>query len=219
MSLVTASPDRDDSQVRFRKPSWRDPRLLIGLLLVLASVAAVTALVGTADRTTDVYVLRTEIPVGGEVTGDDLSVVAVRLGELESAYLQADEGIPEAAVAMSVLREGELVPRSALGRADALDRKPIGLTIDDPLPAGTVTGSRVDVWVAFEGEGGSVEPPTQLLEAAEISELTVSESALGGGNGSTLVHVLVADDALPELLDALLNEARIALVLNPSGAP
>ncbi len=217
--MVTTTPDRDESPVRLRKPSWRDPRLLVGLLLVFASVAAVTALVGNADRTTDVYVVRTEIPVGGPVTAKDLSVVAVRLGELEPAYLRVDERIPEAAVAMGVLREGELVARASLGRADDLDRKPIGLTIDDPLPAGTVTGSRVDVWVAFEGAGGTVEPPTQLLEAAEISELTVSESALGGGNGSTLVHILVAEDALPDLLNALLNEARIALVLNPSGAP
>ena len=30
------------SAVRFRKPSWRDPRLLVGLLLVLLSVVAGT---------------------------------------------------------------------------------------------------------------------------------------------------------------------------------
>ncbi|MHA7153653.1 hypothetical protein [Arthrobacter sp. TMN-50] len=217
MSSLAATPGEDEPPGRLRKPSWKDPRLLVGLLLVLGSVAAVTALVGNADQTTDVYAARAEIPIGSEVTPEDLIIVAVRLGDLQPAYLRVDEGIPADQVATSLLREGELVPRAALGAADALDRKPIGLTVDDPLPTGTTTGSRVDVWVSLEGEGGAFEPPIQLLEAAEISELSVSESALGGGSGSTLVHVLVGDERLPELLDALLNEARIALVLNPGG--
>ena len=219
MSLLAVTPERDEPSVRLRKPSWKDPRLLVGLLLVLASIAAVTAVVGSADQTTGVYAARADIPVGAVVTSADLTVVAVRLDDLQLAYLGVDEGVPEDAVATHLLRAGELVPRAALGAADELDRKPVGLTIDDPLPAGTATGSRVDVWVSLEGEGGTWEPPTQLLEAAEISELTVSESALGGGTGSTLVHVLVGDETLPELLAALLNEARIAIVLNPGGSP
>ena len=219
MSLLAGTPERDDPPGRLRKPSWKDPRLLVGLLLVLASVAAVTAVVGNADQTTGVYAARAEIPVGTEIVPSDLTVVAVRLGDLQSAYLRVDQGVPEDVVATALLRAGELVPRAALGAADQLDRKPVGLTIDDPLPAGTTTGSRVDVWVSLEGEGGSWEPPTQLLEAAEISELTLSESALGGTAGSTLVHVLVGEEALPELLAALLNEARIAIVLNPGGSP
>ncbi|MBG6179944.1 hypothetical protein [Arthrobacter sp. CAN_A1] len=218
MSSLAATPGKAEPPVRLRKPTWKDPRLLVGLLLVLASVAGVTALVGNADQTTDVYAARVEVPIGREVTPEDLTVAAVRLDELQSAYLRVADGIPEDLVATSLLRAGELVPRSSLGAADALDRKPVGLTVDDPLPTGTSTGSRVDVWVSLEGDDGTFEPPTQLLAAAEISELRVSESALGGGSGSTLVHVLVDDERLPELLDALLNEARIAIVLNPGGS-
>ena len=40
---------------RLSKPSWKDPRLLVGLLLVLASVAGVVALVDAADRTVEAY--------------------------------------------------------------------------------------------------------------------------------------------------------------------
>ncbi|MHA7292868.1 CpaB family protein [Arthrobacter sp. HLT1-21] len=218
MSSLAATPGEDEPPVRLSKPSWKDPRLLVGLLLVFASIAAVTALVGNADQTTDVYAARAEIPIGSGVTPENLTIVAVRLGDLQPAYLRVAEGIPENLVAINLLRAGELVPRASLGAADALNRKPIGLAVDDPLPTGTTTGSRVDVWVSLEGEDGTFEPPTQLLEAAEISELRMSESALGGGSGSTLVHVLVGDERLPELLDALLNEARIAIVLNPGGS-
>ena len=36
---------------RLRRPRWRDPRLLVGLVLVLASIAGVVALVASAQRT------------------------------------------------------------------------------------------------------------------------------------------------------------------------
>ena len=35
---------------RLKRPSWKDPRLLIGILLVLASVVGVISLVGAADQ-------------------------------------------------------------------------------------------------------------------------------------------------------------------------
>lgn len=215
MSLRTDSPS-PTSPVRLRKPSWRDPRLLIGLLLVLVSVAGVVALVTSADQSTDVFAAKEEITVGRELAPEDFTVVQVRLGDLDPTYLSVEDGVPENAVAMSLLRKGELIPAAALGTADALDRKPIGLTVTDPLPSGTETGSRVDVWVSLRGEGNSYAEPELLLEAAEISELAVSESALGASQ-TTLVHVLVGDETLPALLSALSNEARIAVVLNPGG--
>ncbi len=53
---------------RLKRPSWKDPRLLVGLLLVLASVAGVVFLVGSADRTTEVYAARDGIAVGETLT-------------------------------------------------------------------------------------------------------------------------------------------------------
>ena len=200
---------------RLKKPSWKDPRLLLGMLLVLGSTAGTVALVGSADRTTDVYAVGTAIPVGTPVSAGDLTVVPVRLGDLSGAYIPVSEGIPEGAVASSLLRKGELVARTDLGTADRLDRKPVGLRIDDPLPAGTQAGSRVDVWAALPDDRNGFAEPRRILTAAEISELTVDESVLGA-NRSTLILVLVADRDLPGLLSAQSNQAEIAVVLNPS---
>ena len=36
---------------RLKAPSWKDPRLLIGILLVLLSVSGVVAVIGSADKT------------------------------------------------------------------------------------------------------------------------------------------------------------------------
>lgn len=199
--------------LRLRKPSWKDPRLLIGLLLVCVSVAGVIALVESVDSATEVYAAREDLPVGAELTEEDFQIVPVRLGDIEGSYRVATEGIPENAVAQQLIRAGELLPGSSVGSADGLDRKPVGLTIEDPLPTGTATGDRVDVWVSPRGEGNEYGAPELLLEGAEIFDYTEEDSALGASQ-SVRVFVLVDDETLPALLDALSNEARIAVVVN-----
>jgi hypothetical protein len=213
---VTTDTRSTDTQgaARLRKPSWKDPRLLIGVLLVLASTAGVVALLASQDRTSDVYSARQDIAVGTALSPEDLVAVPVRLGDSTGAYLPVSEGIPENAVLTRLVTEGELVPAAAVGTADDLDRKPVGLSVKDPLPTGTAAGDRVDVWVSLRTDTNSYDQPRLLLEAAEVSELTVDESALGA-SASTLVQVLVDDEAMPELLDALSNDARIAVVLDP----
>jgi hypothetical protein len=220
MSAAAGRAARTPTAPRVTRPSWRDPRLIIGLLLVLASIAGVTALVGSLEKTTEVLAARTELHVGAELGADDFSTVSVRLGSLQKAYLQAEAGLPPEAVATRLIRPGELVPAAAVGTPDELDRKPVGLPVEDPLPDGTAAGSRVDVWIALPGpgtgQGARFEPPQLLLEGAEISELSVNESALGTASSSH-VYVLVEDAALPALLNALSNEAKISVVLNPRG--
>ena len=63
------------------------------------------------------------------------------------------------------------------------------------------------------GEGNGFGAPELLLEGAEIYDYAVEDSALGA-TSSARVFVLVADETLPALLDALSNEARIAVVVN-----
>ena len=188
---------------------------MVGILLVLASTAGVVALVGSADQTTDVYAIDKAIPIGTPVSAKDFTVVPVRLGEVSEAYLPAAESIPENAVASSLLRKGELLSRSSLGRADELDRKPVGLRVDDPLPAGTSAGARVDVWASLPDERNGFKEPKQILTAAEISELSIDESVLGA-NRTTRILVLAQDGDLAVLLSAQSNGAKIAVVLNPS---
>lgn len=216
---TTVSTDTRAAQLpseapRLKRPSWKDPRLLIGLLLVLASTAGVIALLESRDTTTEVYSARQDIAVGSALTAEELVAVPVRLGDSTGAYLLVAEGLPEGAVATRLITQGELVPSAAIGRADELDRKPVGLTVEDPLPTGTAAGDRVDVWVSLRTDTNTYEEPRLLLEAAEVAELTVGESALGSSS-STLVQVLVDDAAMPELLNALSNDARIAVVLDP----
>ena len=214
MSIDTRGSQTASEAPRLKKPSWRDPRLLIGILLVLASTAGVIALLNSQNTTVQVYSAREDIAVGSAVTAEDLVAVPVRLGDATGAYLPVAGGVPAQGVALRLITQGELVPTSAIGVPDDLDRKPVGLSVEDPLPTGTAAGDRVDVWVSLRTDTNTYEEPELLLEAAEIAELTIGESALGASR-ETLVQVLVDDASLPELLNALSNEARIAVVLNP----
>jgi hypothetical protein len=202
---------------RLKKPSWKDPKLIVGILLVLASVAGVISLVGAADQTAEAYTAREAIAVGEKLTVDKLNRVKVRLGDLEQHYLTPATGVADGLVAAQRIGKDQLVPRASFGQLDGLDRKPVAVTIDEALPAQAVAGSRVDVWVALPDTRNGFSQPTLLLPGAEIAQITPGSTALGSAR-STVVMVLVADGQMPDLLGAQANKAKISVVWNPGGA-
>ena len=202
---------------RLKRPSWKDPRLLVGVLLVLASVAGVISLVGSADRTTEVYAARDAIAVGEMLTEDNVVRAKVRLGDTERQYITAEGGLPEGVVAVQRIGKDQLVPRQSLGAVDALDRKPVAVTVEEALPSQAMAGTRVDVWVALPDAKNGFSEPKLLLPGAEIAEITSGSTTLGSSR-STVLMVLVADSHMPELLGAQANQAKISVVWNPGGA-
>ncbi|MET1021993.1 MAG: hypothetical protein ABWX69_07325 [Arthrobacter sp.] len=202
---------------RLKKPSWKDPKLLVGVLLVLASVVGVIALVGAADQTAEAYTAREAIAVGEKLTVDKLNRVKVRLGDVEQHYLTPATGLADGLVAAQRIGKDQLVPRDSFGQLDSLDRKPVAVTIDDVLPPQAVAGSRVDVWVALPDTRNGFSQPSLLLPGAEIAQITPGSTALGSAR-STVVMVLVADEQMPKLLGAQANKAKISVVWNPGGA-
>lgn len=202
---------------RLKKPSWKDPKLIVGILLVLASVVGVISLVGAADQTAEAYTAREPIAVGETLTVDKLNRVRVRLGDLEQHYLTPAAGVADGLVAAQRIGKDQLVPRESFGQPDGLGRKPVAVTIDETLPAQAVAGSRVDVWVALPDTRNGFSKPTLLLPGAEIAQITPGSTALGSAR-STVVMVLVADGQMPDLLGAQANKAKISVVWNPGGA-
>ena len=87
-------PEVSATAARLKRPSWKDPRLLAGILLVLVSVAGVVFLVGSADRTTEVFAARDGIAVGERLTEENVVRAKVRLGDTETQYITAESGLP-----------------------------------------------------------------------------------------------------------------------------
>lgn len=202
---------------RLKRPSWKDPRLLVGVLLILASVVGVISLLGSADKTTEVFVAREAIAVGEKLTPDNVSRVKMRLGEVESHYITAESGMPDGVVAVQRIGKDQLLPRESLGAVDLLDRKPVAVTVQEALPEQAVAGTRVDVWVSMPDARNGFAQPKLLLPGAEIAEVSPGSTALGSSK-STVLMVLVGDEHMPSLLGAQANEAKISVVWNPGGA-
>lgn len=202
---------------RLSKPSWKDPRLLIGILLVLASVAGVVALVGNAGKTVPVYAAKDALVVGQKITPESFNIVQVQLGDVGGKYLNPEVVLGENSVAVRMVPKGELVARSSIGQTDALDRKPAPVTVSEPLPKEVVVGSYVDVWVALPDERNGFQAPVLMLPGAEVAALNVASGSLGSGKYMQIM-VLVSDAQMPKFLGAVANKAKVSVVWNPGAA-
>lgn len=203
---------------RLRKPSWKDPRLLIGILLVLASVAGVVALVGNAATTVPMYAAKDALVVGQSITEDSFTIVQVQLGEVDRKYLNPADELDANAVAIRMVPKGELVSRTSIGKVDALDRKPAPVTISEPLPKEVVVGAYVDVWVALPDDRNGFAEPILMLPGAEVAAVNTAPGSLGSTKNMALM-VLVTDVQMPKFLGAVANKAKVSVVWNPGAAP
>ncbi|TNM60040.1 hypothetical protein FHN55_19840 [Streptomyces sp. NP160] len=230
-ALTPASP----LAARLRAPSWRDPRLVVGLVLVLASVLVGARVVSAADSTVPVWVAAHTLVPGEEITAEDVRAVRVHLEGGAGGYLAADAQPPHGAVALREVGSGDLLPRSAVGSAAALTTRPVGLPVTGPLPSGLVAGALVDVWVtpaptrgapvaAAAAAGGpsaaaqEVSGPRQLAAAAVVQEVVTEGGSFATGRGG-LVQVQLPPAELQQALQALADGATVSLVLVPGSAP
>jgi hypothetical protein len=207
---------------RLRRPSWRDTRLLVGVVLVLASVALGSRVVALADDTRPVYAARTTLPPGTTLTADALVVARAKITGTPGRYLAADRPIPVGQVVLRQVGPGELVPVSSLGAASALSRRPVTVPLDGPVPAGLVTGALADVWASERSRetagGAQYAEPRRIAQGVEVFHVAADGGSLSAAAG-TSVEVLLDESELSSVLDALANEARTAVVPVPGSAP
>lgn len=204
--------------VRLRRPSWRDPRLLAGLLMVAGAVALGSWAVSAAQASTPVYLARGTLVPGASVGAGDLVVGQVRLAPAEAAhYLAVTVDGPPDLVVLRTVFAGELVPLSAVGEQASLDVRPVPVAIAEAPSDGVVPGARVDLWVSAGNATSDVDgavAPRLLAEGLEVAEVTRPSGAFAVGGRST-VHVLVPTGSLPEVLGALGTDGTVQLVLVP----
>jgi hypothetical protein len=198
------------------RPSWRDPRLLGGLLLVLLSVVGVAGLLRAVDTAEPVFVARHALTPGHRLTHDDLAVVHVRLAGVEQPYLSASDPLGDTVVVRPV-PAGELVPSSAVGGADEVDLRPVTVPVDAGAADVLVTGSVVDVWVAgrASGRADGYERPRLVAAGVLVAQRSGGHSGWGGSAGAS-VQLLLTPSLVPEVISAVDNQARITLVAVPS---
>ena len=189
-----------------------DPRLAIGVGLILASILGVWSVVQSADRSSPVYVAPSTLSAGDAITAKDLVVTHVRLDATAERYLTTipDEGL----VVTRTILEGELVPRSAVRRDAAVQVSAVVVESEVALAGSVKPGSAVDVWAAEQREDGSFSPPTVIVPDAEVVRMVEQRGLVASGTGDT-VELLVPTGSVAALLGALSGESAISVV--PAG--
>lgn len=203
---------------RLQRPSWRDARLLVGVLLVLLSVLAGSWIVARADDTTPVYTAARPLLPGQEVSESDLVVTSVRLDDALTAYVDSSQGVPENSYALRAVQVGELVPADALGSAREAKDKTVAVPIDPTAASILEVGSVVDVWVSRrdpDEAGVRFVDPELLLEGAVVAEVPPGGGSLSVGVGRTAVPIIVPSEDVGSVISSVDQEARITLVPAP----
>ena len=197
--------------------TWMDPRLAIGVVLVLASLAGVWLVVQQSSRTEAAWsATRTLLP-GETIAAGDVQQVAVRMPQSEARYLDGSVDPVGLVVAASV-GEGEVLPLRAVGQAASADRAAVVIDVDGALPRAIRAGALVDVWTAPPTDEGFAAPSVLVDDAIVVGVL--EDEGLLASAGRQLELLVPLDQTAP-LLEAMSNEHALSVVplAQPVGSP
>lgn len=210
-----------DAPTTSRRRPVLDIRLLIGLALVVGSVAGVIAIVSAGDRRTPVYAAASSLSPGERIDDDDLILRQVSLDSAEELYLAPGDLPDDGLVIGAVVRSGELVPSAAVASLEGERSTSIVLELSGRVSAAVVPGAAVDVWAAPQSSGevtsqGAFGPPIVLSADAVVVGVVDDEGIVAASDGDA-VEVLVPRSRIARLLQAIANGDALAVV--PAGIP
>ena len=205
---------------RLALPRWFDARMVVGILLVLASVVVGAKVFSSADASTSVWAAARDLPAGARLTPADLTAVKVRLGD-GGSYVSAAGSAPAGYVLTRPVGAGELLPGKAFVDparvADpALARREVTVPVrQDHWPSDLRASEVVDVYAtSSKADAG---PPVRILAGVTVGSVPSGSRDVFGGSGrsSGSVTLLVRDDQVAALVGAV-ETTQVDLVRVPS---
>lgn len=188
-----------------------DPRLVIGVLLVVASVAGVYAIVTAADRSALVYSATGPLAPGERVYPADLGLSTVRLGDSMDHYLKAGDVSSDGVLITRAIAAGELIPASAVGSPASLRLASVVVGVNGQLSKSIAPGAVVDVWASPTLDDRMFGPPTVLVGSATVVRVLDSSGIIANDRGRA-VELLIPRDRIARVLEAIADESAVSLV-------
>lgn len=195
---------------------WADARFLLGIALIIASVAGVWLVVASARQTAPVFAAARTIVPGQTVTAEDLRVVDVALGSAGEAYV-SPASLEPGVVATRTIPEGELVPHAAVDEADAATTTSVVIRPAGDVSAAVAAGSVVEVWSAPAEADGEVGEPRILVPSATVVTVARDDAVVSGTDVSLELVIPRAD--VPATLAALADDSLLSVVPVTGEAP
>lgn len=185
-------------------PRWRDARLMLGVLLVLASVVAGSRVVAGAQHVQQVWLVRRDVASGTTLLATDLRLVDVRLDTVGPSYVGALDIDPVGAVLTRPVTAGELLPLAALQSAESVNARLVTIPVERfHYPAGLDRGQRVDVYVTPKADASRpVVAPSRVLATVLVAGMDKDGSRFGATGTVVGVVLSVAPDDVAAVVAA-----------------
>lgn len=190
-------------------PFWSDTRFLLGVALVIASVAGVWLVVSTARETSSFLVATRTVVVGASITAEDVRPVEIALGAAGEGYLGAD-ALSEGAVAARTIASGELVPHGAVEPAGRSEVTTVVVQSHADLPVAIASGARAELWFAPPNAEDAFDPPRILVADATVGAVQRDEALMGGA--AVALELVVPRSAVPDVLAAQADGSILSVI-------
>jgi hypothetical protein len=215
-----------------RRASRRSPdlRLVLGVLLVVGSVAGVVGIVSAADRRVTVYAAGSTLTPGERIDRGDLVERTVALDGADGLYLGRGDIPRDGLVVTQPVARGELLATSSVGSAVGVRSTSIVLRLATRVSGAVVPGASVDLWSApkvgsaISGTGASASDteaarlaPSVLVSGATVARVLAQSGSFSVDANGSQVEVLVPRNRVARVLQAIANGDALALL--PAGIP
>jgi hypothetical protein len=180
---------------RLRAPSWFDLRLIVGVVLVLASIGGGALVVAASGHTQRLWAVRHDIEPGIVLNPADLVAVSVRVPSGRDIYYSTATSVAGESVTRR-LAAGELLPRSAL--EDAPPRTSVAIPLSADVAPRVKAGQRITVWVSTPAC-----PSAVVLADTPVQDVQDSEAAGFATAGGEDVVVRLSPEDAQRVVEAL----------------
>lgn len=198
------------TQPRVRRAFWGDIRFLIGIALVILSIAGVWLIVSSARQTTPVLQADRTIAQGEARVSDDFRVVEVSLGTVVDGYL-APQDLEPGMIASRTLAAGELLATTAT--ADAQSSRTTSIVIESSvgIPESVVVGTPVELWYApLLAESDEFDAPRILVADVVVASIPEADEMLA--QRTAMLEIVIDRSDVADVLAAITGGAALSVV-------
>jgi len=177
---------------RLRPPAWLDGRLIVGVVLVLASVIVGAKVVASSGHFDEVWAASHDVAPGATLTKDDLVTVKVRFHDHGGGYYSASGKTLAGRTTIAPLSAGQLIPTAALPAQPPTQTRLVTVPVAKlHMPhVGDLQGKQVDLYVTVDGTVGQPQQPPQLVLAnVTVADVIAQSSLADSGNSGVVLQV------------------------------
>jgi hypothetical protein len=182
---------------RVRTPNWLDLRLVVGVLLVAASVGVGGLVVANSGKTSRVWAVTRDLDAGTVLTAADLAPAKVRLAHIDRLYVPTSDS--DGVIGKTLdrpLSAGELLPWAVLANPAPAMTMTVPLTTDQAPKIDR--GQRITLWVSTKKCQARV-----VVEGVVVLEVDSGGGGSFGTNSAENVVVRLGPDDAARVITAL----------------